>query len=126
MLLRVNNPVVVGPRNDFGEVWALADDGAGAGLRTTAAGSSSGSSGSAAYPHDYEQGDFNPERIQLEDDIVPGATPAVNVGDHVHVLRGRSARVQLRQLRAAADLGAHARRRRARCARSQPRRRRTS
>ena len=26
-------------------------------------------------------GDFNPERIQLEDDIVPDATPPVNVGD---------------------------------------------
>ena len=38
--------------------------------------------GSAPYPNDYEQGDFNPERIQLEDDIVPGATPDVNVGDH--------------------------------------------
>ena len=29
MLLQVNNPVVTGPRNGFGEVWVLADDGAG-------------------------------------------------------------------------------------------------
>ncbi len=82
MLLRVNNPVVVGPRNDFGEVWALADDGAGAALRTMRGGIVIRQLVEAAYPHDYEQGDFNPERIQLEDDIVPGATPAVNVGDH--------------------------------------------
>ena len=27
MLLRVDDPVVVGPTNDFGELWVLADDG---------------------------------------------------------------------------------------------------
>jgi predicted extracellular nuclease len=70
MLLQVNNPVVTGPRNGFGEVWVLADDGAGAALRTTRG-------GIVIRPTD-----FNPERIQLEDDIVPGATPEVNVGDH--------------------------------------------
>ena len=69
MLLRVNDPVVVGPRNDFGEVWVLADNGAGAGVRTTRG-------GIVIRPTD-----FNPERIQLEDDIVRGATPAVNVRD---------------------------------------------
>ena len=82
MLLQVNNPVVVGPRNSFGEVWVLADDGADAFLRTTREGILVRKLGSAPYPRDYEQGDFNPERIQLEDDIVEGATPAVNVGDH--------------------------------------------
>ncbi len=70
MLLQVNNPVVTGPRNGFGEVWVLADDGAGASLRTTRG-------GIVIRPTD-----FNPERIQLEDDIVLGATPEVNVGDH--------------------------------------------
>ena len=29
MLLRVNDPVVVGPRNDFGELWVVGDNGAG-------------------------------------------------------------------------------------------------
>ena len=81
MLLRVNNPVVVGPRNDFGEVWVLGDNGARASVRTNRGGIVVRKLGSAPYPHDYEQGDFNPERIQLEDDIVPGATPAVNVRD---------------------------------------------
>jgi uncharacterized protein len=70
MLLRVNDPVVVGPTNQFGELWVLADDGAGAGIRTARNGIIVGPS------------DFNPERIQLEDDIVTDATPDANVGDH--------------------------------------------
>src|SRR4029078_4728386 len=70
MLLRVPDPVVVGPTNSFGEVWVLANDGAGAGVRTARQGIVVGPA------------DFNPERIQLEDDIVLGATPAANVGDH--------------------------------------------
>jgi uncharacterized protein len=70
MLLQVNDAVVTGARNGFGEVWVLADDGADAMFRTTRGGIV------------IRATDFNPERIQLEDDIVPGATPAVNVGDH--------------------------------------------
>jgi len=69
MLLRVNDPVVVGPRNDFGELWVLGDNGAGAGIRTIREGIVVGPT------------DFNPERIQLEDDIVLGATPNANVSD---------------------------------------------
>ena len=71
MLLRVPDPVVVGPTNSFGEVWVLANDGAGAGIRTVRHGIVVGPA------------DFNPERVQLDDEIVvPGATPAANVGDH--------------------------------------------
>jgi predicted extracellular nuclease len=71
MLLRVPNPVVVGPTNSFGEVWVLANDGAGTGIRTARQGIVVG------------PGDFNPERVQLDDEIVgPGGTPAANVGDH--------------------------------------------
>jgi hypothetical protein len=69
MLLRVDDPVVVGPTNGFGELWVLADNGAGAGVRTVRQGIVIGPT------------DFNPERIQLEDDIVPDATPDANVGD---------------------------------------------
>ena len=69
MLLRVNDPVVVGPTNDFGELWVLADNGAAAGVRTVR-------DGIVIRPSD-----FNPERIQLEDDIVLDATPDANVGD---------------------------------------------
>jgi predicted extracellular nuclease len=70
MLLRVPDPVVVGPTNSFGEVWVLANDGAGAGIRTARQGIVVGAA------------DFNPERIQLDDDIVLDSTPDANVGDH--------------------------------------------
>ena len=71
MLLRVPDPVVVGPTNSFGEVWVLANDGAGAGVRTARQGIVVGPA------------DFNPSAIQLDDEIVgPGGTPVANVGDH--------------------------------------------
>ena len=61
---------MVGPTNGFGEVWVLANDGAGAGVRTARQGIVIGPA------------DFNPERIQLDDDIVLDSTPDANVGDH--------------------------------------------
>jgi predicted extracellular nuclease len=67
MLVQVNDPVVVGPRNNFGEFLVLADNGAGAGIRTTRGGIV------------IRPGDFNPERIMLDD--LFRATPAVHVGD---------------------------------------------
>jgi hypothetical protein len=68
MLVQVNNPVVVGPTNGFGETLVLADDGAGAGVRTARGGIV------------IRQGDFNPERIMLDDAFM--AVPAVDVADH--------------------------------------------
>jgi predicted extracellular nuclease len=68
MRVRVNNPVVVGPRNAFGEILVLADDGAGASVRTARG-------GIVIRPND-----FNPERIMLDDLFM--ATPAADVGDH--------------------------------------------
>ncbi len=68
MLVQINNPVVVGPTNAFGEIPVLADNGANAGLRTARGGIVISSS------------DFNPERIFLDDAIV-APVPAVNVGD---------------------------------------------
>jgi predicted extracellular nuclease len=68
MLVQVNNPVVVGPRNSFGELFVLADDGAQAGVRTTRGGIV------------IRPGDFNPERIMLDDLFLP--TPIVDVRDH--------------------------------------------
>ena len=65
MQVQVNNAVVVGPTNDFGETWVLANNGAGAGTRTTRGGIV------------VRSGDFNPERIQIEDDLAsPGASKA--------------------------------------------------
>jgi predicted extracellular nuclease len=82
MRVQVDNPVVVGPRNAFGEILVLADDGAGASVRTARGGIivrdvDPGTLG------DYSMGDFNPERIMLDDLLVGSAnTPAVDVGDH--------------------------------------------
>ncbi|MGE0229041.1 MAG: lamin tail domain-containing protein [Dehalococcoidia bacterium] len=68
MRIQVNNAVAVGPRNSFGEIPVVADDGADATVRTTRGGIVISAS------------DFNPERIIVDD--VLASTPAVNVGDH--------------------------------------------
>jgi endonuclease/exonuclease/phosphatase family metal-dependent hydrolase len=80
MRVQVNNPVVVGPRNGFGETFVLADNGAGASERTNRGGIIIRDLGPEPAG-DYVSGDFNPERIQL-DDAAGVATPNVHVGDH--------------------------------------------
>jgi hypothetical protein len=68
MLVGVNNAVVVGPTNDFGEIPVLADNGVNAGERTARGGIR------------VQPGDFNPERIIIDDALVSNP-PQVNVGD---------------------------------------------
>ncbi|HEX9269742.1 MAG TPA: PKD domain-containing protein [Candidatus Limnocylindria bacterium] len=68
MLVRLNDAVAVGPRNAFGEIPVLGDDGVNASVRTARGGIV------------VRSGDFNPERIFLDDGIL--GTPVVNVGDH--------------------------------------------
>ncbi|MBD2776074.1 hypothetical protein ICL16_29450 [Iningainema sp. BLCCT55] len=68
MLVQVNNAVAVGPTNDFGEIPVLADNGANASLRTARGGIV------------IQPGDFNPERIIVDDAII-SSEPQVNVGD---------------------------------------------
>ena len=68
MLVQVNDAVAVGPTNAFGEIPVVGDDGANAGIRTNRG-------GVVIRPTD-----FNPERILLDDSVLP--TPIVNVGDH--------------------------------------------
>jgi hypothetical protein len=70
MRVQVNDPVAVGPTNGFREIFVLPDNGANAGVRTARGGVV------------IRSGDFNPERIQLDDAIDPGSTPVANVGDH--------------------------------------------
>jgi hypothetical protein len=70
MRVQVNNPVAVGPSNSFREIFVLGDNGANAGARTARG-------GIVIRPTD-----FNPERIQLDDAILPGSTGSANVGDH--------------------------------------------
>jgi len=67
MYLQVNDALVVGPRNNFGEIAIVGDGGAHAGPFTARGGLL------------IEPGSFNPERILLDD--VLNATPMVNVGD---------------------------------------------
>ena len=67
MRVQVNNPRVVGPRNQFGEIAVVGDDSAAAGIDTVR--------GGVVISPD----DFNPERIFLDDTII--ATPVVNVAD---------------------------------------------
>lgn len=71
MRVQLTNPVAVGPRSRFGEIPVLGDDGADAAVRTTR--------GGIVLRH----GDANPERVLLDDAVLPGSTPAgVSVGDH--------------------------------------------
>jgi hypothetical protein len=67
MRLQVNNAVVVGPSNGFGETWILPDNGANASVRTNRGGIV------------IRANDFNPERIQIDDTLA--ALPLLNVGD---------------------------------------------
>ena len=85
MLVQVNNPVVVGPRNSFGEILVLADDGAGASVRT-ARGGIVVRDVDPAILGDYQNGDFNPERIMLDDLFV--AMPVVDVADRFSAAAG--------------------------------------
>jgi uncharacterized protein len=67
MRVQVNQALAVGPRNGFGEIPVVGDQG-------TLAGVDSVRGGILVRPND-----FNPERIILDDTLL--ATPVVNVGD---------------------------------------------
>lgn len=79
MRVTVNDPVVVGPTNGFGEIWTLADRGAGASLRSERGGIV------------LREDDANPERIQIDGDtgVLLGSTdPALDVGDRLSDVTG--------------------------------------
>jgi predicted extracellular nuclease len=67
MLLQLNDAVAVGPTSGFGETPVVGDDGGNASVDTARGGVVISAT------------DFNPERILLDDTLVP--TPVVNVGD---------------------------------------------
>jgi predicted extracellular nuclease len=67
MRVQLNDAVAVGPTSAFGEIPVVGDGGANAGIRTVRG-------GVVIRPTD-----FNPERVILDDTLVP--TPLVNVGD---------------------------------------------
>jgi predicted extracellular nuclease len=67
MRVQVNDALAVGPRSPFGEIPVVGDDSATAGIDTVRGGVVIGPD------------DFNPERIFLDDTILP--TPVMNVAD---------------------------------------------
>ncbi len=67
MRVRVNKAWVVGPTNDFGEIPIVGDTADRAGIMTNRGGVV------------VRSNDFNPERIHLDDRLMP--VPALNVGD---------------------------------------------
>lgn len=75
MLVKVDNAQVVGPRNSFGEVWVVADNGAAATGLNARGGITLIDLGGGAV-------DYQPERIQF-DDLLFGSMPGANVGDTV-------------------------------------------
>ena len=75
MLVEVQNAVAISPTNRFGEIVVLAD--AGAGQQLNARG------GLNLTPDS-----LHPQRIQLDDSLLPGDMPAAQVGDALGHVRG--------------------------------------
>ncbi|NEO02337.1 MAG: hypothetical protein F6K50_45390 [Moorea sp. SIO3I7] len=65
MRVQINNAVAVSATNSFGEIWAVPGDGIA-----------------------ISDGDFNPERIQIDDTLLNGTSPMVNVGDELGTVTG--------------------------------------
>src|SRR5262249_21392070 len=87
MLVKVKSPVAVSPTNSFGEIFTIVDndDNPANGLNTnslTARGGVNISGGQSSFGNtNTVGGDFNPERIQIDDGLVPGfSSPQVSVG----------------------------------------------
>jgi predicted extracellular nuclease len=76
MRLEIHDAQAVSRTNQFGEVWVVGDAGAAATGVNPRGGVTIGPA------------DFNPERIQLEDGIVAGATAGVTVSDHLGTITG--------------------------------------
>ncbi len=73
MRVQVNDARVVGPTNQYGEIWVVGDDGQAVDpARLTARG------GVLISPTNY-----NPERIQLDDPLYPADWPALDVGARI-------------------------------------------
>ena len=71
MRVQLNDAVVVGPKNSYGEVPVIGDSGANAGLRTPRGGLI------------IRPGDFNPERITLDDEVLRALGPAQSMPELV-------------------------------------------
>lgn len=65
MRVQINNAVAVSATNSFGEIWAVPGN-----------------------VNAISDGDFNPERIQIDDTLLNGTSPIVNVGDELGTVTG--------------------------------------
>ena len=88
MLVTVKEAVVVGPTNDFGEIFTVMDNDADRGNGVNGAelngrGALPSRRGAPDFGNtDLAGGDFNPERLQIDDDngVFAAASPSVSVG----------------------------------------------
>lgn len=76
MLVRVDDAQVVSPTNSFGEIWVLPEGGAGASGLTPRGGIL------------VSEGDFNPERLQLDNLLASQTLPSVDVGARLDPVTG--------------------------------------
>lgn len=76
MLVQVNSAVAAGPTSSFGEIFVLPDGGAGA----------TGRNARGAIV--INAGDFNPERVQIDDTLFAGSSPTVSTGDDLGTIVG--------------------------------------
>ena len=79
----VANAVAVGPTNDFGEIAVVSQNQENAGIFTPRGGLLVRDLPAANEPiGDYGSGDFNPERLLMDDALIfPARMPELNVGD---------------------------------------------
>lgn len=78
MLVTLPDAIATGLTNNFGEFYAIANQGAGAtGTNDRGGITISGDSD----PNNPIGADLNPERIQIDPDLATGSAPTVNVGD---------------------------------------------
>src|SRR5262249_17203013 len=97
MLVTVKSPGAVGPTNSFGEIEVVVDNDANPANGSAATGQTTRGNllltpGQTSFGNtDTQGGDFNPERIQIDDDngVLAGfASPAVNVGARLSDVTG--------------------------------------
>ena len=76
MRVTIAAALALAPTTRFGEVYVVADLGAGASGRNRRGGLT------------RSPGDFNPERLQIDDSLMPGSMPAVDTGDSLGDVTG--------------------------------------
>jgi len=90
MRVTVPAPLVVAPTNAFGEIYTVANNGMNAtGLSPRGTIVTKGSVGDGLGVQNVGAGaDYNPERIQIDDGLLPGATPGVGAGTVLNDVTG--------------------------------------